>query len=55
MQAKRTTPGPGKQTALLLPGLTSPNGCSRSTLKLLAVAYPAAWLLFMIGLAGLGG
>ena len=55
MQAKKTTPRPGTETALLLPGFTSPRGCSRATLKVLAVAYPAAWLLFMIGLATFGG
>ena len=44
-----------RETVLLLPGVSMPNGAQRSFMKLLVVAYPAAWLAFITGLAAIGG
>ncbi len=55
MQANRLTAENTQEVALLLPGLSTPDGYSRSALRFLAIAYPGAWLLFMTGLAAFGG
>jgi hypothetical protein len=49
-----TTESP-RETVLLLPGVSMPDGTDRSFMKLLVVAYPAAWLAFIAGLAAIGG